>query len=297
MIAQIIPYFGKLPEWIDLYFYSCSRNPMVDFIFYTDCDCYPPQGCNNLIIRRLSYDEYKELVSKRLGIEFNPQNAYKLTDLKPFLGLVHKEELSGYDWWGFGDIDLVYGDMSLLLNKENLSKYNLLTTHNYHIAGHCTFMRNNDYYRNLCLKIKDWETRLPASKHYGFDEGEWSRLLYPMIKWPLTIYDKILKRIYPKCFNLFMDHANSVINRSELFKEYETSLAPKAGEVWRYDVNEGRVYSPTGKQLPYLHFLFFKKTQYLETENYWRPGYYKLNKNIADYRRILIDYSTIKGEL
>lgn len=35
--AIIIPYFGKFPEWFNLYLYSCKKNPEVDFIFYTDC--------------------------------------------------------------------------------------------------------------------------------------------------------------------------------------------------------------------------------------------------------------------
>ena len=32
-IAMIVPYFGKWPEWMDLYLYSCSKNPQVDFLF------------------------------------------------------------------------------------------------------------------------------------------------------------------------------------------------------------------------------------------------------------------------
>lgn len=36
-IAMIVPYFGKWPEWMDLYLYSCSKNPQVDFLFFTDC--------------------------------------------------------------------------------------------------------------------------------------------------------------------------------------------------------------------------------------------------------------------
>lgn len=35
-IAFIIPYFGKWPEWMDLYLYSCSRQKNIDFIFYTN---------------------------------------------------------------------------------------------------------------------------------------------------------------------------------------------------------------------------------------------------------------------
>ncbi len=37
-IAIIIPYFGKYPEWIDLFFYSCGMNKTIDFYFFTDCE-------------------------------------------------------------------------------------------------------------------------------------------------------------------------------------------------------------------------------------------------------------------
>ena len=41
-IAIFIPYFGKFPEWIDLFLYSCSQNAKlseeieVDWLIFTD---------------------------------------------------------------------------------------------------------------------------------------------------------------------------------------------------------------------------------------------------------------------
>ena len=35
-IAIIGVYFGKFPEWIDLFFKSCEYNHAVDFYFFTD---------------------------------------------------------------------------------------------------------------------------------------------------------------------------------------------------------------------------------------------------------------------
>ena len=53
-------------------------------------------------------------MSDTLGINFTQKHkAYKLCGCKPFYGVIHKEELRGYDYWGFGDIDLIYGDLSL----------------------------------------------------------------------------------------------------------------------------------------------------------------------------------------
>lgn len=298
-IGQIIPYFGKWPEWMPLYFHSCARNRMIDFIFFTDCETNGDivNNCgDNVVLHKCTFEEYKRLVSTRLGIDYNPTSPYKLTDLKPFLGLIHADILTGYDWWGFGDIDLVYGDMSKLINERNLRRYSLITTHNYHIAGHCTFMQNNDYYCNLCLNIRDWQRRLCDDTHYGFDEAEWSALVYPHIKYPLALHHRLLKHISPKSFNWFMDLSNSIINPRQLFKEFHTSPAPKSSNHWDYDPLKGIVTDSTGAELPYLHFLFFKKTPWLETSVYWRDGYYKLdNKQISKFSRIVIDTVGIHG--
>ena len=37
-IGILIPYFGKWPEWIELFFDSVERNKTIDFHFLTDCD-------------------------------------------------------------------------------------------------------------------------------------------------------------------------------------------------------------------------------------------------------------------
>ena len=272
---------------------------MIDFMIFTDCGCPECEIPANVHLRHLTFGDYKAIVNHSLqkyGGYFNSESTYKLTDLKPFLGLIHESELKDYAWWGFGDLDLVYGDMSMLVNEHNLTKYDLVTTHNYHIAGHCTFMRNTDYFRKLCLQITDWPLRLNDERHYGFDEADWSSLVYPAIKYPLAFYSRVLRHISPKLFNPFMNLANRVLNRRMIFKEYNTSPAPAPNGVWIFNVREGRVLAPDGKNLPYLHFLFFKKTPWLKTDHYWRSGYYKLGHNIAEYDNVMMDVQSIRGE-
>lgn len=38
-----------------------------------------------------------------------------------------------------GDLDLVYGNLGMVINDKNMARYDVITTHNYHIAGHCCF--------------------------------------------------------------------------------------------------------------------------------------------------------------
>ena len=286
-IIQIIPYFGVWPEWINLYLYSCGQNPMIDFLFYTDCNTDGLERYGNVKFVSMSFEEYKKFVSERLSIVYAPSSAYKLTDLKPFLGLIHRQEIKDYEWWGFGDIDLVYGNMEMLLGERNLRRYNLITTHNYHIAGHCTFMRNTDKFLNLCKKISNWQNRLSDTEHYGFDEAEWSDLVYPKLKWIRTGYDNIVKKMSNISFNVFLDRVNSILNPKMLFKEFFTTPIPIGNMVWKYDGN--KIIDPFDRELPYLHFLFFKKTPWYKTDTYWRDGFYQVDDDIEEREFIHID--------
>lgn len=290
-VALIIPYFGKWPEWIELFFYSCGRNPFVDFIFYTDCPL-PEHLYKNTIINSCSFENYKQLVSECLGIDYNIKSPYKLTDLKPFVGAIHAKELKEYDFWGFGDLDLVFGDLGIVVNEDNLKKYDLITTHSYHIAGHFTLCRNNEYYRNKCFNIKDWQNRLVDDKHYAFDEGEWSDMLYPTLRYVRYIYKKLFKALGIS-FWKYMEVANKIMLHRKLFSEFYTSPAPKPGMVWKYDLQNGKIFNHDGLELPYLHFLFFKKTPWYDTDIYWREGYYTIENNFKRYNNIFINEKQI----
>lgn len=300
-IAQIIPYFGKTPEWIDLYLYSCGRNPQIDFIIYTDWHFEHLRKPQNVKFVKRSFEDYCEFVSQRLGVDFKNIPAYKLADLKPFLGIVHKEELKNYEFWSFGDLDLCYGDMSMIINDRNLRKYDVITTHDYHIAGHCTIIRNSAKWTKLCFKIHNWKRRLCDSTHYGFDEGEWSALVFPRLRISKLVWEYIIKPLKITEFFKWMDFSNRILGGRRLFKEYYTSPEPKEGNKWIYDLNTGKInaYLPGvwggDREIPYLHFLFFKKSIWSKNDLWWRNGFYKLHEDFDRYNTIEINNKNIQG--
>lgn len=293
-VAQIIPYFGKWPEWMPLYLYSCSRNPMIDFIFYTDCPTSQFRSYDNIHFIKTTFTDYCSLVGQRLNIDYKISNPYKLTDLKPFLGAVHREELRGYEFWSFGDIDLCYGDLSMVINDKNLSKYDLLTTHCYHIAGHLTVIKNNDFYRNLCFKIDNWAKKLTDDKHYALDENEWSKIVYPSLYIGRLLWKFLIRKLKITDFYTYLNKYNFIFNKKQLFCEYFTSPAPQLGEKWIYNLNAGVVTDNYNRNLPYIHFLFFKKTPWLKTDIFWNKDFYQLNDKIEKYTAIEISLDGIK---
>mgnify|MGYP000812148766 CR=1 FL=1 len=286
-VAQIIPYFGKWPEWIELYFYSCGKNPMVDFIFYTDCPP-PKHHYKNTIFNQCTYNDYCNLISQRLNIDYHCEKPYKLTDLKPFIGFIHKQELKGYDFWGMGDLDLVYGNLGMVINDTILNKYDVITTHNYHIAGHCCFCRNNVYYRNLCFKIKNWKQKITNEKAMSIDEGEWSDLVCPYIRTIRRIHKYIFRPFNIHYFKI-LDILNPILHPKVHLHEYWTSPQPKINEEWTYMCKENHIIDSYHRELPYLHFLFFKKTPWLKTNLYWEKSFWTLDKPIENYSNIFIN--------
>ena len=177
-IAIIIPYFGRWPEWIELYFYSCNQNRSIDWFFFTDCDI-PKTSFKNLHFESISFEAYCKNVSIILGINFKPKSPYKLCGLKPFYGHIHKEILSNYDFWGFGDLDTVWGDIKSFYTPEMLTKYDVFSTHADRISGHFTIIRNTPAYTELGFKITNWQAKLESQNAIPLDEQDYSWLLYP----------------------------------------------------------------------------------------------------------------------
>lgn len=312
-VLVLIPYFGQWPSYIELYLYSCSKQKGVDFMIFTDC---PIPSCryDNVIFRPMSFDDYCLIVSERLSIPFKPTCAYKLCDLKPFYGVIHMRELANYDWWGFGDIDLIYGNLSLLVNDSNMRKYDLLTTHMDRVAGHFTVMRKDAIYTRLCLAIPRWQQCLCAETIYALDERIFSRkvmtLKYKTIK---KLYHMICKPFMPSGWKHYCYYRLGRIlrfwNSRILMAEYFTTFKPTSGAVCSYNLYTGDITCPDVQMNKissdvaklYLHFMLFKKTPYCETTEYWKGDYYSIPQDYDFSRGGVVEISTkglcVKTEL
>ena len=278
-VALITPHFGEFPIWFDLYLYSCSlQHDIVDYYFYTDCK--PPcHNYKNTFFINTSFKDYCGRVSEVLGITFTPDSPYKLCDLKPFLGLIHPEISSKYEFWGFADIDLLYGNLKIVVNDLNLKKYDVITTHTNRVAGHFTIVRSNSKLTNSCLNIPNWEELLCNKNHMSIDEDEWVFVLYPAVRQLRRIYHYIFRPLHIPMKYCYEGLLNKLFNNRfsrRCFHEYGTTPIPEAGQVWTYNPISGDLINPKGVQIPYLHFLFFKKTPYKIREIFWRDDFYKL---------------------
>ncbi len=277
-IAIIVPYFGQWPQWAGLFFESCCQNATIDFFFFTDCEP-PATSAPNLHFQRIGFADYCNFVSKRLGINFHPGNPYKLCDLKPYYGYIHQDELKNYDFYGFGDIDLVWGDIRKFYTDDILQKNDVLSTHADRLSGHLTLMRNTPRYTQLPLQIKKWKEKLTSPENHALDEIDLTRIIYPAAPLLWKIHRQIFFRFHFQdewmAYNRFCDCVNRVaLPRRIYFKEQYTTpwftdteaTDPSVMATYCWHYRDGKVFcKQTGAELPYLHFLSLKK--------YWKGDF------------------------
>lgn len=255
-IILLIPYFGKWPAWFEYFLITCQHNSSIKWLFFTDCP-KPENPPANVSFRQISFKDYKEKVSNCLGIHFNPDNPYKLCDLKPALGFIHEKEIKGYDFWGFSDIDLIYGDLRQYYTTERLNKYDLYSTHSRRVSGHFCIMRNTKKMREAFKLIKNWQARLSDNTHHALDEGAFSRIFIRH------------KNLSTPLFNL-LSKLNPWRRNSEFIEAFST---PNAGVPWvdksfrfpeAWTWTSGKLTNNlTGERgYPYFHFFGWKKDKW-----------------------------------
>lgn len=168
-VRIVIPYFGRWPEWSPLFFETVRRNRSVDFLVITDCD--PEIAASpNLAVRSMSFANYVRSVSVELGVAFDPVAPYKLCDLKALLGELHRVDLDGYDFYGFCDVDVLFGDIRAFITDDVLAGHDVISTHADRISGHLALFRNSERNRQMYRKVYDWRRRLLEPEYLGMDE-------------------------------------------------------------------------------------------------------------------------------
>lgn len=181
-ILLIVPYFGRWPFWFEFFVLSCRHNPSINWLII--CDSPPPQNSpGNVMFRQMSYDDYLSYASERLGVHFAPERPYKLCDLRPAFGVVHDMDLVGFDFWGFCDLDVVFGDLRSFLTPSVLEN-DVISSHATRISGHFSIFRNSTKIRDAFRTIPDWERRLVDQRNQRLDESAFTKLFLRHKNWP-----------------------------------------------------------------------------------------------------------------
>lgn len=160
-VAFLIPYFGTWPAWVKLFFLSCRANSCVTFLLV--CEAPPPfELPSNIMVIGMERAEVKKRLERVTGLTLTNLSGHKLCDFRPFFSLAFADFLKPYEFWGFCDVDVMFGDLKKLLSDDFLDAIDVFTAHDVHFAGHFTILRNTDKVNRAGFKIGGWQKRCLA---------------------------------------------------------------------------------------------------------------------------------------
>lgn len=290
-ICIIGVYFGVFPNYISLWLKSCEYNPEIDFLIFSDSKL---QDCpENVRVVSMTLNEIKERASKELGFECVLDRPYKLCDYKPLYGIVFKDYLADYDYWGHCDFDLIFGDLKGFFDRYELYKYD-----RFHALGHLSLYRNTDEVngRYKCEgSAHNYKETFITPESCVFDEMPGMTAIY-------------LKNGFPFFTdNIYIDIA-SVYDRYRIIEEYaldkKTINYPQQifywenGKCYRAFFDHGKLHE---EEYQYIHF---KKRANFEVkfdtdkENaFYITKYGFIPKHGAVTEEIIGKYNPYRGEL
>lgn len=169
-IGILVCWYGPYPWYFSYFIHSCSYNPTIDFIIITDNKHLILDKPENVKIIHKTLEEIKSMASKKLGFTINIDHPYKLCDFKPSYGFLFPEIIKGYDFWGHGDIDVVYGNIRNFMTYEVLSSYDVICSRHDYITGTFCLFKNNQQINTLFMQSKDYKRVLSSTEHFCFDE-------------------------------------------------------------------------------------------------------------------------------
>ncbi len=171
-LVLIIPYFGNFKNYFPLFLKSCRYNPKVDWLIITDNDL--KNLPNNVKVRRTTFEAIKSEFKKALSFQFFLEMPYKLCDFRPTYGQVFQKEIEGYDYWGYCDSDLIFGDLSKFIDPLMEKGYEKIFA-----AGHLTLYKNTKENNLRYFKPYKGESQIErvflSKENTGFDEAYYDR--------------------------------------------------------------------------------------------------------------------------
>lgn len=241
-IAFLVPYYGKWPVWFPAFLASCKTNPTINWFFFTDISL--PEGYpNNVEFHHLSLQDIQKMASVQVGFEVALTHPYKLCDLKPAYGDIFKKYITSYDFWGFCDIDIVWGNIRHFINEADLERFDVITAMEEKVAGHFTLIRNSPQFIGLYQQTSNFKTIFMDPVYRWFDEHEFSNFLKELYN---------LRKLRIGWQNKFL--SKGIVSPSHLDYLVDRYLY-EDGRLFELDANLNKV-----KEYLYLHFISWKRT-------------------------------------
>jgi hypothetical protein len=241
----IINYYGKLPAYASYFFSSCKRNPSYQFVVFNNFH----EGLTDENIRFINSDlqNFNDVATKTLGIPIHLDRGFKVCDLRPAYGIIYKDLIEGYDFWGFCDLDIILGRLDDFLTEELLNNIDVYSSKLNWNSGSFSLYRNAKHVNDLFRITEDWKIIFSADKYYGFDE-----CLQRWYNKPIHISERSAEML--SIYDLI--HSDDRVR-----SYYADSIIEWPNDIVKLKWSNGKwIDLNTGREFMYFHLLLMKNS-------------------------------------
>lgn len=275
-IKYIVPYFGKLPEYFQLWLDTCKMNSDINWLVITD-DRSDYRYPNNVEVVYCSFADIKTRFQSLYDFEISLKSAYKLVDYKVAYGEIFQAELTGFDYWGFCDIDLMWGNIRKFITDDILERFPKIGC-----QGHSTIFKNdpsiNAVYRLILDDELSYKQAFSSERVCCTDIG-FIRKRFEHLRLP--IYDKTVYAgldAYKPAFYL------QAMPSTEAYKNSRQVFLWNGGDLYRYYIDHGNV-----KEEEYYYIHFFKRPMKNQIQTMDKPILIVPNRYFNYYGKVTAD--------
>ena len=242
------PYFGELPLYFNLWLNSCSYNKEIKFIVFTDDSREFDNVPENVDIIKISFENIREMVQDKFNFTIALDSPYKLCDYRPAYGYIFEEYLSNCKFWGYCDLDLIFGDIMKFMPKD-IEQYDKIS-----MLGHLCFIKNTPQLLK-CFELKsnssiDYKDIFSSNFHFAFDEiGDYGiNSIFINNNLPIFDYQKSIADVVCTKPGMVLSFFE---NNKFYFNNQPRILSFQNGKILSYTLNKNKIEV---KEYSYAHF-------------------------------------------
>lgn len=248
-IVFIIPYFGKFNNYFPLFLKSCEKNFSINWLIYTDDKTeydYP----KNVKVIYCRFDDIKKRIQNKFPYEISLGRAYKLCDYRPLYGFFFEEDIKEYDYWGYCDTDLIWGNIEKFLFPILKEEYDKLF-----FLGHCSLYKKTDKLHDFIKFLINNNSRIKeiytAEENKSFDEEFKNSINNILEKHNFKIfYDEFEANIYMKSSNFNLVRYNFDKKEYEVIKRNKSIFIYDNGALKQYYIKNNEIVE---EEFMYIH--------------------------------------------
>jgi hypothetical protein len=291
-IAVLVVYYGKFPPSIIMWADSAKYQKHIDFIFVTDQE--QPLYLKEFKWITIPFVDLVIKINTSLDMEVALKSPYKICDFRPAFGIIFSEYLRDFDYWGYCDLDLIWGNLNLILDKGLIMSPDLLYS-----RGHFTLYKNSEEINNLFRSkisivngVTDYKEIFAQEESCLFDET------YGAFK----LFRKKKKVVYHN--KNFIDiKANSInFSASNIKNHYVQFFVYHKGHIYQLCKKNWLSFSLEYKQYQYSYIHFQKRkinfSEFKEPDNFYLITSKKIIafnsfNEIVNSKKVLFDFNLL----